>query len=166
MAEVKRKFIPKLYDECDMDSKKASIALMLTRGYELIGDINEEHYKKYDLRFKNNKTNHIIAVENEYRGNFKKIKEYFPTVHIPIRKKNSQCDFYFVWGENYSEVGIIRMSDINKFSDTPVDILCTLANRLYDSPEYTEKFIDVPKELVQFFKKDENGNWKKQKLKK
>jgi len=161
MNDIKRKFNSKLYDQCDMTSKKASISLMESRNYELVGDIDEEHYKKYDLRFKNKETGEIIAVENEFRGNFKKIKEFFQTVHIPIRKKGSQCDFYFVWGLDYTEVGIIKMIDVSKFSEKPVKVLCTLANRLYDSPEYTEEFIDVPKEFVKFFKKNKEGIWKR-----
>jgi len=157
--EVKREFNLKLYNQCDMSAKKASIQLMKRRGYELHGDLNQEHYKKYDLVFKN-KDGNFLSVENEYRGNFNKIKDYFPTVHIPIRKKGSQCDYYFVWGNEYSELGIIKMEDIRKFSDKPVNVLCTQALELYDGDAYKEDFIDIPKSLVMFFKKDENGAWK------
>ncbi len=159
MVEHKREFSMKLYQQCDMSSKKAAIGLMKNRGYELIGDINEEHYKKYDLRF-SGINGDIISIENEYRGNFSKIRDIFSTVHIPIRKKGSQCDYYFVWGLDYTEVGIIKMSDIKKFSDKPVNVLCTQAMELYDAQPYREDFIDVPKEFVKFFKINENGKWK------
>jgi hypothetical protein len=159
MNEVKREFNLKLYHQCDMSAKKAVIALMKNKGYELDGDINKEHYKKYDLRFKN-ANGDVISVENEYRGNFAKIRDFFPTVHIPIRKKGSQCDYYFVWGLNYTEMGLIKMSDIIKFSDKPVNVLCTQAMELYDGDVYREDFIDVPKSLVTFFKLNENGFWK------
>lgn len=159
MVEVKREFNLKLYQQCDMSAKTAAILLMKKRGYELKGDVNKEHYKKYDLVFEN-KAGEILSVENEYLGNFSKIRDYFPTVHIPIRKKGSQCDYYFVWGNDYTELGLIKMTDIRKFSDKPVNVLCTLALELYDGEAYKEDFIDVPKSLVTFFKKDVNGAWK------
>lgn len=160
MEKTTREFDLKLYQKCDMSAKTAAISLMKRRGYELHGDVNQEHYKKYDLVFKN-KNGDILTVENEYRGNFTSIKNYYPTVHIPIRKKNSQCDYYFVWGLDYTELGIIKMSDIKKFSDKPVNVLCTQALELYDGDAYREDFIDVPKDLVTFFKVNENGKWKK-----
>lgn len=160
MKDVKRKFNQKLYDECDMNAKIASIQLMKNKGYHMVGDIDEEHYKKYDLEFHNPEINDTIFVENEYRGNYTKIKNFYKTVHIPIRKKNSKCTYYFVWGNDYKEVGIIKMEDIKKFRDKPVDVTCLTAGLIYDGDIYTEEFIDVPKEYVKFFKKNDRGKWK------
>jgi hypothetical protein len=155
----KRPFNLKLYKQCDMSAKKASIMLMKNRGYEVYGDLDKEHYKKYDLIFVN-KDGDKLTVENEYRGVFNKIRDVYSTVHIPIRKKNSQCDYYFVWGNDYTEVGIIKMSDISKFSDKPVNVLCVEAMKLYDGEAYVEDFIDVPKEYVTFYKLNTKGRWK------
>lgn len=155
----KRPFNLKLYEQCDMSAKKASIALMENRGYSVMGDLDKEHYKKYDLVF-TNKNGETISVENEFRGAFNKIRDVYSTVHIPIRKKNSMCDYYFVWGNDYNEVGIIKMSDISKFSDKPVNVLCVEAMKLYDGEAYSEDFIDVPKEYVNFYKKNHKGKWK------
>lgn len=160
MYSTTRKFNQKLYDQCDMTAKLASIQLMKSKGYELADDINKEHYKKFDLIFINTDGN-IIKVENEYRGNYSKIKNIFKTVHIPIRKRESQCDYYFVWGNDYQEVGIIKMEDISKFKNTPVKVLCTQAMEKYDADAYEEYFIDVPKSYVNFFKINNNGVWKK-----
>ena len=159
MSEAKREFDIHIYRQCDMSAKKAAISLMKNRGYELIGDVEKEHFKKYDLIFKNDK-GEVISVENEYRGNFKKIRDIYSTVHIPIRKRNSQCDYYFVWGLEYTEVGLIKMSDISKFTDKPVSVYCTEAFELYDADIYKEEFIDVPKEYVTFFRLNKQGYWK------
>jgi len=159
MNETKRPFNLKLYQQCDMSAKKASIALMKNRGYSVDGDLDKENYKKYDLVFVNDKGDKL-SVENEFRGAFNKIRDVYPTVHIPIRKKNSMCDYYFVWGNNYTEVGIIKMSDISKFSDKPVNVLCVEAMKLYDGEAYVEDFIDVPKKYVTFYKLNSKGKWK------
>ena|ERR1035438_246389 len=161
MLENKREFDIRLYHKCDNKSKLAAIELMKHRGYELDGDIEKEHYKNYDLKFKHPITNEILYIENEYRGAYRKIRDVYDTVHIPIRKKVSKCDYYFVWGCDYNEVGIIKMSDILKFGDNPVNVLCIEAMKLYDSEAYCEDFIDVPKGLVLFLKKNKKGIWKK-----
>ena len=52
------------------------------------------------------------------------------------------------------------MSDISKFSDKPVNVLCVEAMQLYDGEAYVEDFIDVPKEYVTFYKLNTKGRWK------
>lgn len=155
----KREFDVNLYQRCDMKAKVAAISLMKNRGYKLVGDVAQEHFKKYDLVFQND-NGETISVENEYRYNFSKIRDIYSTVHIPIRKKNSQCDYYFVWGSDCAEVGLIKMADISKFTDKIVDVYCTEEVDLYDGDVYQEKFIDVPKEYVTFFKLNKQGYWK------
>ena len=43
----KRQFNKLAYDEYDMNCKLATVNLMNKKGYNLIGDINTEYYKKY-----------------------------------------------------------------------------------------------------------------------
>jgi hypothetical protein len=87
MNYPKRKFNKTAYDDYDLPNKLELKNLMEKKGYSLMGDINEEHYKKYDLIFKHSPSNKILAFENETRANFDKIKSYYNTIHIPIRKK-------------------------------------------------------------------------------
>lgn len=145
--ENKRKFNKIAYDEFDMNCKIATVNLMNTRGYNLIGDINVEYYKKYDLAFKN-KNGNVIKIENEFRGVFDKIKYIFKTVHIPIRKKNTECDYYFIWGNNYKELAIINKETINKFKEKTINQICAKGEEY----EFTEEFIDIPKENIKFYK--------------
>lgn len=80
-----RPFNQKAYNSCDMKNKKALVSIMTKKGYTLIGNLEEEHYKKYDVKFK--KDDKEISFENETRVNFTKIRDFFQTIHIPIRKK-------------------------------------------------------------------------------
>jgi hypothetical protein len=155
---MKRLFNKKAYDEVDNSSKLAAIRLMKTRRYELISDLNTEYYKDFDCVFQHLLTKKILKIENEYRMSFNRIKNEFKTIHIPLRKSASKADYYFVWGNNYNEVAIIEMPKALKFSNNPVSVYCQ--SELSESKEpYIEEFIDVPKDLFQFFIK--KNNWKK-----
>ena len=143
----KRQFNKLAYDEYDMNCKVATVNLMSKKGYNLIGDINTEYYKKYDLAFKNLEGN-IIKIENEFRGGFENIKNKFSTVHIPIRKKNTECDFYFIWGNNYEELAIINKDILTKFKDNIINQICAKGKEY----EFEEEFIDIPKQYIKFYK--------------
>ena len=145
--DTKRKFNKIAYDEFDMCCKLATVDLMNKRGYNLIGDINTEYYKKYDLAFKNELGN-IIKIENEFRSVFDKIKNVFKTVHIPIRKKNTECDYYFIWGNNYEDLAIINKEIINKFKEKTINLICAKGKEY----EFKEEFIDIPIEYIKFYK--------------
>lgn len=159
--EYKRPFIQEAYDEFDMNCKKALLEVMSQRGFSIIGNIEEEHFKKYDLKFFSPARNQTLSFENEFRGDYAKIRDMFPTVHVPIRKKGSQCDYYVVWGENYHEMALIKMDDVKRFAKHPVKVTCKKAAVNYGSPVYDEEFIDVPKKFVQFFRKQNNNLWKR-----
>ena len=143
--DTKRKFNKIAYDEFDMCCKLATVDLMNKRKYNLIGDINTEYYKKYDLAFKNELGN-IIKIENEFRSVFDKIKNVFKTVHIPIRKKNTECDYYFIWGNNYEDLAIINKETFNKFS---VPVIVTdgklLSRAPFDNKDIIKAIADVVK---------------------
>jgi hypothetical protein len=157
---MKRPFNKQAYDACDSKAKLASISLMKNLGYEPVGDITEEHYKKFDLVFQN-ASGHQLRIENEVRPKFYAIKLTYPTIHIPLRKVNSQCDYYFFWHQKFNAVGILSMEDIRKHKDNIVPVLCQNEVGHKETEPYFEDFIDVPKELAQFFELSENNKWKK-----
>lgn len=156
---MSRSFNLQAYQGCDSPAKIAAVDLMKRKGYELESDLNKEYYKNFDLRFKHIKTGKIVSIENEYRSVFHKIKLSYDTIHIPLRKKDTQSDFYFVWGPEYKDVAIIKVSDMHKYRDTPVEVHCdSWGNK--EPTIYDEKFIDVPKKFAQFYTKNNNGKWK------
>lgn len=152
-SSPKRKFNKQAYDTYDHSNKLELKNIMEKKGYSLMGDINEEHYKKYDLIFKHNNSNKILAFENETRINFDKIKSSYNTIHIPIRKKNTKADYYIVWNTKMTEFFLIPYSVINKHINNLVNVKC--------SNTYIEDFIDIPKAQCQLFYKNKKGNWKK-----
>lgn len=161
MSGVKRPFNQAAYDAHDNRNKEELLKIMKRRGYEIIGDIKEEHFKKYDLKFKHTKTGAELSFENETRDVFDKIKNIFKTIHIPIRKKNTQADFYIVWNPKMTEFFLIPKQIIEKCKEEIVDVKCKEGHVNY---EYEEKFIDIPKKFVTLYCKQENGLWKSQKI--
>lgn len=160
MAEVKRPFNKAAYDMHDKKNKEELLKIMIRRDYELVGDIKEENFKKYDLKFKHKQTGREISFENETRDVFDKIKTVFKTIHIPIRKKETQADFYIVWNVAMTEFFLIPKEVIIACKEEIVSIKCKEGHVNY---EYEEKFIDIPKNLVTLYYKQKTGLWKKQK---
>jgi hypothetical protein len=148
-----RKFNQKSYDAYDSKCKKAAIDLMKRKGFHLVGDINTEHYKKYDVAFIN-ELGQVLKIENEFRGPFDKIKNSYPSIHIPIRKKDTECDFYFIWGNDYKDLAIIKKETIKKYNNTIVNNVCAKGK----PHQFTEDFIDIPKKEVQFYSYDNFSN--------
>ncbi len=141
-----RKFNKKVYDLFDKPCKIATVKIMNKKGYYLIDDIDTEHFKKFDLQFIND-YNKILKIENEYRGPFNKIKYIYNSVHIPVRKKNTECDFYFIWGNNYKDLAIIDRKTFIEFRDNIVTVTCAKGKPY----EFNEDFIDIPINKVKFF---------------
>jgi hypothetical protein len=156
----KRPFNQAAYSAHDRKNKMELVELMKNKGYDLVGDINEENFKKYDLKFRHNISGKELTFENETRDVFDKIKNVFPTIHIPIRKQNTQADFYIVWNVEMTEIFLISKEVIQKCKDEIVNVKCKEGHVNY---EYRENFIDIPKKFVTLFKK-EKGLWKKQAL--
>lgn len=150
---MSRPFNKDAYDAFDLKNKKALLEIMKKKGYELVGDINEEHYKKYDVKFSNGEKE--ISFENETRVNFDTIKNYYPTIHIPIRKKNTQCDYYLVWKTSMDEMFLITKEVIKECCEKVVELTC---NEFNSKEQYVDSFIDIPKERATHFKKIKN-NW-------
>lgn len=157
----KRPFNQAAYDAHDKRNKEELLAIMGRRGYEIVGNIEEEHYKKYDLKFRHTETGKEISFENETREVFDKIKNVFNTIHIPIRKKNTQANFYIVWNTAMTEMFLIPQQVIEKCKADIVDVKCKEGHINY---EYEEKFLDIPKKFVDLYCKQENGLWKKTKI--
>ena len=51
---MKRLFNQKAYDAFDSKNKKEILSIMSKKGYSLVGNLEEEHYKKYDIKFVKN----------------------------------------------------------------------------------------------------------------
>jgi hypothetical protein len=155
---MSRPFNKKAYDAFDLKNKKELVSIMTKKGYSLVGDINEEHYKKYDVKFiKNGKE---ISFENETRVNFTTIRDVYPTIHIPIRKKNTQADYYVVWKPELDEFLLIDNIIIDEFKKEIVTLVC---NEFDEDNCYEDSFIDIPKEKANLFKKIKN-KWVHQRL--
>ena len=150
-----RPFNQKAYDAFDFKNKVELVNLMAKKGYQLVGDILQENYKKYDVKFI--KDNHELSFENETRVNFLKIKQFFPTIHIPIRKKDTQTDFYVVWKPELDEFYLITKEVINEHKKTIVSLVC---NEYDEENKYLDSFIDIPKEQAQLYQKV-NNVWKR-----
>ena len=146
---MKRKFNQQAYDNYDNKCKVATINLFKRKGFNLVGNINTEHYKKYDVKLIN-ELGQVLKIENEFRGPFDKIKNLYLTVHIPVRKKYTECDFYFIWGNDYKDLAVIKKETIKKYNNTIIKQVCANGKPY----EFTEDFIDIPKKEVQFYSID------------
>jgi hypothetical protein len=151
-----RPFNKKAYDAFDMKNKKELVDIMTKKGYELIGDINKEHFKKYDVRFK--KGDKFISFENETRVNFIRIRDEFKTIHIPIRKQNTQASFYIVWKPELDEFFLIDEQTITEHKNETITLIC---NEFDEDNRYEDSFIDIPKDKAVLYRKI-NNTWKKQ----
>lgn len=151
----KRPFNEDAYDSMDMKSKVALVEMMCNKGYELVGDINIEEYKKWDLEFQKGKKK--VSFEIEMRQPFNKIKTCYNTVHVPIRKKNNQSDYYIVWNLDCTEFAIIETQEIRRHAKDE-NLIYLECNEGKDW-NYKEHFIDVPKEEWKFFKINNKGEW-------
>lgn len=155
---MSRPFNQKAYDAFDMKNKKALVEMMTKKGYHLVGNINEENYKKYDVKFSNGVKE--ISFENETRINFTKIRDIFSTIHIPIRKENTLADYYIVWKPEMDEFFLIDMKKIEEYKKNIITLMCDEYN---ETNRYIDSFIDIPKNQAILYKKI-NGNWKNIKI--
>jgi hypothetical protein len=148
---TKRPFNQGAYNETDSKAKTVVIEIMKRLGYVVHGNPDQENYKKYDLNFYNKTTHKFLAVENEVRRDFELIRDRWDTVHIPVRKSNTQMDCYFVWNENVDQAILIDRSTFMKYVKNLVDIDCDTEVLDGDRIAYKEKFIDVPKSECKFY---------------
>ena len=151
---MKRPFNLKAYNAFDLKNKQELVSIMTKKGYTLVGELNKEHYKKFDLKFI--KEDKKVSFENETRVNFVTIRDVYKTIHIPIRKKDTQADFYIVWKPELDEFFLISKDVINKNKEKMVTLVC---NEFEEDEVYEDTFIDIPKdEAVLYVKK--NNVWK------
>ncbi len=150
---TKRPFNQGAYDECDSKAKAKDtvVEIMKNFGYVIHGNVADENYKKYDLNFYNEKLHRFIAIENEVRRDFDAIRDRFDTVHIPVRKSNTQMDRYFVWNRNVNQVIVIERETFLKYKANLVDVDCDTEVLNGENIAYKEKFIDVPKHECKFY---------------
>lgn len=147
----KRPFNEGVYNETDPKAKKVVIEIMKNLGYVVHGNPDVENYKKYDLQFFNPTTQKYFAVENEIRKDFDLIRDRWDTVHIPIRKSNTQMDCYFVWNQNCDQVIAIDRIVFLKYRSNLADVECDTEILNGDRIAYKEKFIDIPKSETKFY---------------
>ena len=138
---MKRPFNKIAYDKFDLKCKEELVNIMVKKGYNLVGDLKEEHYKLYDVKFEKN--GEEISFENETRPNFIRIRDIFDTIHIPLRKRNTMADYYVVWKPEFDEFILIDRSVIEEFSKDDLEV-------------YQDSFIDVPKNRAKLYKKIKN----------
>jgi hypothetical protein len=151
-----RPFNKEAYDGMDKPSKLALKEMMEAKGYLLVGDIDEESYKKWDLQFIKDGT--VVSFETEMRRPFSAIKNNFKTIHIPIRKANNQSDWYIIWNLECSEFAMIETSKIREYATkNTIEINCNEGTDW----NYTEDFINIPKDDWTFHEKNESGKWVK-----
>ena len=150
---MNRPFNLKAYNAFDLKNKQELVSIMTKKGYTLVGELNKEHYKKFDLKFI--KEDKEVSFENETRVNFVTIRDVYKTIHIPIRKKDTQADFYIVWKPELDEFFLISKDVINKNKEKMVTLVC---NEFEEDEVHEDTFIDIPKdEAVLYIKK--NNKW-------
>jgi hypothetical protein len=147
----RRPFNKDVYNKYDLKCKETLVEIMKVKGFELQGDITEENYKKYDLLFYNASLNKYLSFENEVRHNFDQIREEFSTIHIPIRKKNTQANYYVVWNPDLNQVIVIDRKIIQESINQVTEVLCRGENTESGKIAYHEEFINVPKEKCKYF---------------
>ena len=105
----------------------------------------------------NDEKDKYIRIENESREDFDKIKNRFSTIHIPIRKKDTKANFYFVWKPNQTECMIIDIDECREFNifNNIQSVVCSKDRNL---SAYEEDFIDVPKIFAYIRQVDSDGN--------
>ena len=143
-----RPFNQEAYNQCDMPAKMMlKLIVEKNSDYRLVDDINEEHYKLCDLAFSNNKN--VILYENEVRENFDLIVTKFDSVHIPIRKQTTKCNFYLVWKPDLSEFILIDRKTLDKYISNIVETIYGNDSRV--EYLYNDKFIDIPKNETKYY---------------
>jgi hypothetical protein len=140
------------YNRYDKKAKIIVVKIMAALRYVPHGNINDENYKKYDLNFRHEISDRFIAIENEVREKFDKIRDTYETIHIPIRKSNTQMDRYFVWNRKFDQVIIIDRITFLKYKHTLTKELCNSELDDGQKVQYFEKFIDVPKNECKYYR--------------
>lgn len=136
------------YEKYDAPGKNALIKILTHYGYKLIGEITDEHYKETDLITEDrNGTQVKWEIQVRTQDNYNKLRNStYKTFFVHTRKKDNASDYYVVFPEDYSEVGIISMKHIK---ESPIKLVKTKQG------EY-ERFFDVPMKYVNFYKISEN----------
>jgi len=142
---MNRVFNKEAYNKFDRACKEAAVNYLEKKGFYLVSDLDVEYFKKFDVEMINGQ-GMVIKIENEFRGKFEIIKDKFKSFHIPIRKKFTECDFYFIWGPDYNEIAVIKKEVIIKYRDNPKLSVCAK-----DKPySWQEEFIDIPIQEIIF----------------
>lgn len=155
-----RPFNKEAYNSCDAPTKRKLVEIIeKNTSYRLDCDLDVEMFKKGDVIFKCGDKQ--ILCENELRMAFDKIVKFYPTIHIPIRKRNTPADCYFVWNTDLTQCIFIDTKFIKEYCDNVVDVTCH--HEMSKNTNYTDRFIDIPKDKTQWLIIDENLKWTKKK---
>ena len=87
-----REFNLKAYTNCDGKAKKASILLMKTKGYEVLGPADKEYYKNFDLSFKHSITKKMGKIEKKKGKLQERISELENELIMSLTKKDSNTE--------------------------------------------------------------------------
>jgi hypothetical protein len=144
----KRIFNKAAYNQFDKSAKTRLVEIVEKKyGYVLDCDLDVEMYKGGDVWFK--KDGERMLFENEVREDFDKIVKNWPTVHIPIRKRETPADYYIVWRKDFNELISINKETLKKYRDRIVTVECN--HELNQDGPYIEDFVDIPKEETKWF---------------
>jgi hypothetical protein len=152
---TERKFNKRAYDATDNASKLEAIAFFEPYGYTLASSLDTEYFKAFDVMLE--KDGKEFKIECEQRYVFHKIRNSYPTIHIPIRKKHCNFDCYIVWNGDHTEMFMIKKSVIERYiqENKMATVHCEDENG-----QYEEAFIDVDKYDANYYRKID-GIWKK-----
>lgn len=147
---MRRKFNQNAYNKYDHVTKEKIANIFKKKGYEILGDINEEHYKEYDIKLVNNEGK-TISFENEVRVNYETIMSRFTTFHIPIRKINTKADIYVIWNRNLNRISVLKNKQIKEYKNNIKEVDCQS-----QEGDYCEEFIDIPKNIFKHYRVGDN----------
>lgn len=145
-----RSFNSVAYDSYDHINKTNIVKILNQYGYTLISDINAELYKDCDLIMHNHHKNKTIKIENETRPDFDTIKTKYTTIHIPIRKINTNANLYIIWNIESSECMIFDIDELRKY-DLMQNVVSVVCTHEANAGVYEEYFIDIPKAFAYHF---------------
>ena len=136
-------FNKKVYDMVDNASKQKLVNILKNYKYELVGNINDEHYSKTDIITYNRLNNKTLLWEIEVKNtkDFNNVLNgTYKTIYINYRKRNNESNFYCIFNQEYTQCAFGKMQQIKQ---SPVkDIITTYGN---------EKVFNVQSSLFTFY---------------
>lgn len=154
MSEYK-KFSQELCDENDLIAKQTAINFLeWTKYYSLKTPLSkqEESYKKKDFEITLLSTGKKIKVEVERKKVWNKFGQWqgWPTIDVPVRKKDSEADLFIMVNKECNSIAVTMMKNV-------LNSKVTSKKTIYTS---NEEFFNVDLKYFKFYKKTDDG-WEK-----